>query len=367
MAAYPQRGAWWPVLLVGLACCGILVARPACAGDAVPVAMTMPAHITPHAPSGLMVSIARAGANLVAAGEHGWILISSDNGRTWREAPSPTSVTLTRVMFTDAADGWALGQMGVVLQTENGGLTWRKTLDGIAANQIILAAAQADIAARGSNDVTTNNLQAATALAGGGPSVPFLDILATSPAHLLLVGGFGLAMQSADDGRRWTSAAVQLANPQALHLYGLAKTRGTVYISGEQGLLLKGPPGGPYNPVTTPFGGTFFGVLAAPDGVLFVYGLQGTVLRSADAGATWRAVSGGGSAGVDAGLLLQDGRLLFGDAAGNLLVGHEDAPALTAMSAGEPIAALAQASDGAIIIGGPFGLRRVPLSALGAP
>ncbi len=91
------------------------------------------------------------------------------------------------------------------------------------------------------------------------------------------------------------------------------------------------------------------------------------MLGSADAGATWHAMATGSAAGVDAGILLKDGRLLFGDNAGDLLIGQGDAISLRSVRAAEPVAALAQAADGAIIIGGPFGPRRMPLAALDAP
>jgi photosystem II stability/assembly factor-like uncharacterized protein len=343
----------------------LLLVFPALADDSIAVALNHPAAITPRAAAGLVTSIARAGNRLVAVGEHGWILLSDDNGLTWRQAPSPTSVTLTHVMFITPTTGWALGQMGAVLHTENAGQSWTKQLDGVAANNITLAAAQSDIKTKGTNDTTTANLQSAEALAGGGPSVPFLNLLALSPTNLLLLGGFGLAMSSNDAGANWTSAADQLANPQGLHLYGLAEQNGIVFIAGEQGLLLKGPPGGPYNPVTMPFTGTYFGILATPT-QLYLYGLQGTLLRSTDAGATWQHLPTNTGAGIDAAITLADGRILFGDVAGDLLV-QGRAGAITALQAGEPVAALAQAADGAIIAGGPFGPRRIALSALPAP
>ncbi len=343
-----------------------LAAVPAArADDSVAAALNKPAAISARAADGLVTSIARAGNRLVAVGEHGWILLSDDNGRSWRQAASPTSVTLTHVMFTNATTGWALGQMGAVLHTENAGQTWAKQLDGVTANNITLAAAQADVKIKGTNDITTANLQSAEALAGGGPSVPFLNLLAFSPTNLLLVGGFGLAMTSNDAGASWVSAADQLNNPQGLHLYGLAEQNGTVFIAGEQGLLLKGPPGGPYNPVTTPFAGTFFGILATQTD-LYLYGLQGTLLRSTDAGATWQTLPTNTGAGIDAAIPLADGRILFGDVAGDLLV-RSGAGAITALQAGEPVAALAQAADGAVIAGGPFGPRRIALTALPTP
>ncbi len=362
-----QRFAYWPALLAGAFGACIAAVSPARADDAVVAALDKPALITPLAQAGLMTSITRAGSRLVGVGEHGWILISDDNALSWRQVASPTGVTLTKIVFANPQQGWALGQMGLVLHTKDGGLTWTKQLDGLAANGITMAAAHADITAKGQNDSTTADLQSAEALVAGGPSVPFLALLPLSPSQLLLVGGFGLAMQSNDGGKTWNSAAAQMINPQGMHLYGLAEAHSDIYIAGEQGLLLKGPAGGPYRPLTTTFTGTFFGVLAAPDDKLYVYGLQGTLLCSADSGATWQNIVSNTSAGIDAGIALQDGRLLFGDNAGDLLVKDPNSTTLSIHRASEPVATLAQAADGAIIIGGPFGPRRIALSALEMP
>ena len=89
--------------------------------------------------------MARAGERLVAVGERGRIILSDDNGVTWRQVHSPTSVTLTHVTFATPVDGWAVGGMGIVLHSADGGLSWTKQLDGIQAADIALAAANADI------------------------------------------------------------------------------------------------------------------------------------------------------------------------------------------------------------------------------
>ena len=66
----------------------------------------------------------------LAVGERGIVLLSDDSGMTWRQARVPVSVSLTAVQFVDAEQGWAVGHLGVVLHTEDGGETWHKQLDG---------------------------------------------------------------------------------------------------------------------------------------------------------------------------------------------------------------------------------------------
>ncbi len=54
-------------------------------------------------------------------GERGIVLLSDDAGVSWRQAKVPVSVSLTAVQFVDAEQGWAVGHLGVVLHTQDGG------------------------------------------------------------------------------------------------------------------------------------------------------------------------------------------------------------------------------------------------------
>src|SRR5881628_2944477 len=54
------------------------------------------------APRILLLDAAVAGTDIIAVGERGTVLVSSDNARTWQPASSSTQATLTGVSF--AAD-----------------------------------------------------------------------------------------------------------------------------------------------------------------------------------------------------------------------------------------------------------------------
>jgi len=340
------------------------VTRPAAADDAVLMEMNHPATLTPRAAHGLIISVARVGSRLVAVGERGRILLSDDNGGTWRQVATPTSVTLTQVRFATPTAGWAVGQMGVVLHTEDGGLTWAAQFDGIRAGQVMLATAKADIAAHGANDVATANLQAAEQTVAGGPNVPFLTILPLSQKNLLLAGAFGMAFSSTDGGASWQSIADKIADPGGLHIYDLVEDNGAIYAAGEQGLVLAGSFAGKFSPVTAPSQGSFFGDLIAPDKSLIVYGLQGIILRSTDQGKDWTQPVSGAESGIDCGIVLENGDILLGDIAGDLLLSHDDGKTFTVSQVQQPIAGLAQAANGSVILAGPLGLVRLSPAAL---
>lgn len=59
-----------------------------------------------------------------AVGENGAIIQSADGGKTWRAQPSGTTQQPNAVRFRDAKHGWAMGN--VSLYTTDGGATWRQ-------------------------------------------------------------------------------------------------------------------------------------------------------------------------------------------------------------------------------------------------
>jgi photosystem II stability/assembly factor-like uncharacterized protein len=327
--------------------------------DSIAVELNRPATITPRAKDGLFTSIANAGNRLVAVGEQGRVMISDDNGSSWRQVATPTSVTLTQVRFINPSLGWAVGQMGIVLQTQDAGLTWHKQFDDIAAGTIMLSAAKAALAAQGSNPVTQANLQAAQIMVQGGPNVPFLTVLPLSAQDVLIAGGFGIAFSSHDGGASWQSIAANIPDPNGLHIYDLVETQGNLLGVGEQGFVFLGSASGSFAALTPPSQGSFFGALALPDQSLITYGLQGTILRTTDQGKDWTRPASDVSVGIDCGIVLRNGDIVLGDVAGDLLVSHNNAANFSRAQAVEPVVALAQAADGAIIIAGPSGLKRM--------
>jgi photosystem II stability/assembly factor-like uncharacterized protein len=330
------------------------------------VALNQPSHMTLRALHGLFTSVTRAGNRLVAVGERGWVIVSDDNGLAWRQVPSPTSVTLTHVTFATPTDGWAVGGMGIVLHSTDGGLTWTKQLDGTQAANTALAAANADIKQSGTNATTTANLQAAQSMVSAGPTVPFLDVYASAASDVMIAGAFGMAFASNDGGATWQSLADFMPNPNGLHIYQILQDQNNYAVAGEQGLLLYGPAGKPLATINTPFQGSFFGEVFAPDHSWIVFGLQGTILRSTDQGTNWATVSAGAPVGIDCGTVLKDGDVTLGNEAGQLLTSHDNGQTYSVSAVGEPVVSLTQAADGAIILVGPAGPRRISLDKLGA-
>lgn len=65
-----------------------------------------------------------------AVGQLGKIFHTVDGGKSWDEQSSGTNLLLTAVDFVDRTHGWAVGERGVILHTTNGGATWREQQSG---------------------------------------------------------------------------------------------------------------------------------------------------------------------------------------------------------------------------------------------
>jgi photosystem II stability/assembly factor-like uncharacterized protein len=319
-----------------------------------PAELAQPAELTPAAAFGLFNNVAAAGARLVAVGERGRILLSDDSGRSWRQVPVPISATLVTVRFATPALGWAAGQMGVILKTQDAGETWRLVLNGFQAANLMLVEAAQDAG-------NQTELQAARLLVSFGASNPMLTLVPLSPAHILAFGAFGLALESVDGGETWRGIAARVQNPQGLHIYGALVRGNTLLAVGEAGFLARGAPEGVLQAVTSPYQGSLFGVISQAANNVLAFGLQGTLLQSVDQGASWQSKNPVSGNAVLCGQVLRDGRIALGDASGNLLLSDGGA-SFRAMPGTLPVTALAQAPDGALILGSPAGLRRQDVS-----
>ncbi|HUN91568.1 MAG TPA: YCF48-related protein, partial [Burkholderiaceae bacterium] len=190
---------------------------------------------------------------------------------------------------------------------------------------------------------------------------PFFD-LAFGNGRGLLVGAYGLAFETLDEGRSWHSIAHRLPNPKGLHLYGVGFTGGRVYVAGEQGLLLRSNDGGErYEALASPYKGSYFGLVAARSGTLVVYGLRGNAFRSTDGGANWSPIRTGTPVGLGAGIERADRSIVLLAQNGDLLVSRDDGASFARRPAAEPFPAsgLAPADEQAVIVAGLRGLARM--------
>lgn len=216
-----------------------------------------PAHTWSAATHMMLLDATRAGKRIVAVGEHGIVLLSDDEGKTYRQARSvPVSATLSAVNFADDKHGWVVGQWGVILATRDGGETWEKQRMDTTADQ------------------------------------PLFSVLFTNDREGIAVGLWSLMLQTHDGGKTWTKTTLPKppdggkADRNLYHVF--SDQKGALYVSAEQGIVLRSTDGGAnWDYLATGGKGSLWSGVAMPDGRIVVGGLLGSLFQSSDGGATW--------------------------------------------------------------------------------
>nr|WP_240791730.1 YCF48-related protein [Pseudomonas mosselii] len=311
-------------------------------------------------------SVVRAEDRLVTVGERGLILLSDDNGLTWRQARVPVSVGLTAVQFVDARHGWAVGHCGVVLFSEDAGENWRVQLEGQRAAELELVAAQQALGVAADVDAAQARVDMAQRLMDEGADKPFLNLHFTDQQHGLVVGAYGMALRTVDGGRSWQSVAGQIDNPTGLHLYAVAQQGLDWYLAGEQGFLAHSSDDGQhFEQLPSPYEGTFFTLVPRQDGSLLLGGLKGNAFLIRSAGKLIEPLAVTMPVSFSDGTRLTDGRVLLANQAGAVFVleaaGHRLQQLIPAQ--GRPLAGLTQAADGSLVAAGFTGLSQLSTSA----
>lgn len=217
------------------------------------------ARVPLAARAGLLAS-AQAGARIVAVGERGVVMLSDDQGRTFRQARQvPVDLTLTSLSFADDRRGWAVGHWGVVLATEDGGETWSLQRRDVQVDRPLFA-------------------------------VHFFDT-----RQGVAVGLWSLVLVTDDGGASWRT--VTLPPPEEgkkadLNLLGLfADERGRLHVAAERGMVLRTDDrGATWAYASTGYKGSLWTGLALPGGVLLAAGLRGSMYRSVDGGRSWARI-----------------------------------------------------------------------------
>ncbi len=208
-----------------------------------------------------------------AAGNYGKLFHTSDGGKTWSEAPTPTKSPLFGVDFGDASHGWAVGKAGLVLHTADGGTTWtaQKTPLPTDKHLFVVRALDAETAWIAGDwgalavtedggatwqDRSLGGLVVKMAAVEGSrqqntlsDDVVLYDISFPDAEHGYVVGEFGTVLATSDGGATWTKLEL-----------GVEKTLFSVSFS------------------TPTFG--------------FVVGIDGLVFRTKDGGQTWEKQRG---------------------------------------------------------------------------
>jgi photosystem II stability/assembly factor-like uncharacterized protein len=258
---------------------------------------------------------------------------------------------LVAVHFATPAIGWACGHDGVVLRTDDGGLHWRKQLDGRALEALLRAAyapraAAGDASAKQMLDEIGRDYE-------NGTQQPLLGLWFADERDGFAVGSFGILLATHDGGATWQPWMDRIDNPELLHLFAIGEASGAVVITSEKGTVFRLDAAAQrFVAQRTGYAGSLFGLVAERD-ALVVFGLRGTALRTRDGGASWQKLDTGTATGLNGGAALASGGVLLASQGGQLLAGDDPAqrlrvvPGVNAM----PLAAVAVAGRTAVVAG----------------
>jgi photosystem II stability/assembly factor-like uncharacterized protein len=339
-------------LVVALTACGIATSVTHAQLDPNDSA-NKPAEIEPLAVNSLLLDLAVAGSRLVAVGERGHVLLSDDQGGTWRQAKTvPTRVMLTAVYFVDAQYGWAVGHDETILNSVDGGETWTRTHFAPEAQQ------------------------------------PLLDLWFANRVSGIAVGAYGAYFTTNDGGRHWSSAkfaappastpktpkpdgeaAPQVGQgdeeiPPDYHLNRIVGIGSRLYVAAEGGQLYRSDDrGASWRALPSPYEGSFFGLVPIRGDGLLAFGLRGNLFRSADAGETWQALQSHTTAMLTDGVAINDLRVVIGGLAGVLLVSGDAGETfrLTQQDDRRGVSALLPGPAGTVVVAGEGGVRTIRL------
>ena len=197
-------------------------------------------------------------AGMVAGGELGNLLYSTDQGKHWLNAKVSDNrqALINQIAFaSDGMEGMAVGHEGWILHTTDGGLTWQEVAFDAKNGE------------------------------------PLMGIARLPSGAWIAVGAFGRALRSDPQGKNWQP----LVLPESVEDKHMNRIVGSAdgqrwLIVGERGLVLRSVDRGDTWSAIEPFyNGSLYNALALPDGGWLAYGMRGNVFHTTGGDAPWIA------------------------------------------------------------------------------
>jgi photosystem II stability/assembly factor-like uncharacterized protein len=313
-------------LLAGLAlAASCLQTAAAAAEDAIPA--TEYSVIAPLASTALLVDAITVDGAMVSVGTRGIVLISEDQGASWKQVSVPTRSMLTGVYFHDRNLGWVVGHDAVILKTTDGGESWRRV----------------------NYDPDLE--------------MPLFDVVFSDASHGMAMGAYGLVLVTDDGGETWTEQLMSITELGAADLSAdeaedeaedevvaedgfddgssweedeaaadyhlnkiVAAADGRLYVAAEAGHVYRSDDGGnEWLRLPSDYIGSFFGAVALGRDDLLVFGLRGNMFRTRDGGASWEEVETPVEITLTEGMVMDDGTIVVVGMSGTVLVSTDGA------------------------------------------
>jgi photosystem II stability/assembly factor-like uncharacterized protein len=225
-------------------------------------------------------------------GEMGIAMYTDDEGATWKRQKTGVTSNLFNVSVVDAQHAYACGADGVLIGTDDGGAHWNvyKYKEPITFFDIHYLSADDGWAVGEFESIlhTTDGGKNWNLSHGGNTSDytegPFFSIAFADPQHAVATGLNGEIEVTSDGGKTWSAEKL----PEQVATYAAAHSGNRLWLGGEGGRLVSQDGAGKwvfhrptFNDITA---------LAFSGNTGYAVGLNGTILRTDDAGEQWQAV-----------------------------------------------------------------------------
>ncbi len=282
-----------------------------------------------RATHGVLLGVGRAGNRMVAVGDRGIILLSDDQGATWREVPTGKPELLTAVLFTTPQEGWAVGQDSTILHTTDAGEHW---------------------AAQTKDD---------------GNDQALFSIASLGAGHLIATGAYALVLETTD-GQTWTPDKLPNLD-EDYHLNCVMAHYDDVVVTGEAGHAFV-RHGTTWTPIPVGYDGSQFGCLTRSDGSMYSFGLRGSLFVSTTATPGWTRIPTGEDRSIFGGTVLANGLIALVGSNGLLLIldPHTNTLRKLAPVTGATLSGIAEAPNGNWVVVGEDGVHTVNLASKSA-
>ncbi|NNL86893.1 MAG: hypothetical protein HKP27_14620 [Myxococcales bacterium] len=288
---------------------GVAIATPGGANDGAPFD---PADSKSwEVPLADLFDVDMEGSRAYAAGYWGMVLRSLDRGATWNVTQTPVERNLHAIDFADEMHGWAVGAQGVIIRTTDGGDSWvlqiaevddefegritiEESLFGVVALSKDVAWAVGDLGViiHTSDGGTTWQRERVPEENFADTELPdriFNAIEFSTPESGWITGEFGTLLRSADGGASWQGARQLEGSVEDIYLIGMANAGEQLsFACGVGGVAIRTRDGGKsWSTLSVPTGAGLYDIAASGENVIVV-GDRGVIFTSADAGETWR-------------------------------------------------------------------------------
>ena len=234
----------------------------------------------------LLLDITATPNQIIAVGERGHVLLSTDQGEHWTQPLVPTRSLLTAITVVNRQNYWIVGHNSVILHSPDSGTNWIR-----------------------------QNFQPQD-------DTPLFDVWFKGIQRGIAIGAYGLALETNNGGENWNRLSITSQDP---HLYAIQEdSQQNLYIVGEFGSIFRSSNlGRTWHTIKSPYAGTFFGVLTHSQGTLLVFGLRGTLFRSENAGKDWQKIKTGTGASLFNGIERNDGSIIIVGSGGTIIISQD--------------------------------------------